>query len=189
MSDMFGHHSAENNLEKAFYNLLLLVDHYSGSNVSCSNCIVKHLSDVIAYVEEASSLDNAEKYDAISEEAVAVMNKHLKIVLQCTKGGKCDIKSPHDIMKMIQEARHLRRKIGIILYGVDSDVASDNASDHEFTKSLDRAHEYGHISHSHAHSHAHHTKLLHEDIGDDLMPEDSHGIELMDYALASDHHE
>jgi hypothetical protein len=146
MSDMFGHHTCEGNLEKCFYNILLLQDHYSGANVNCSNCIIKHISDVIAYCEEGISLDNGYKYVKLVDKITELMNVHLKIVLECVVDGKCKVKNPHDMHKMIQEARSMRREIGQVLYGVDTDVASDE-EDHGFTRKGD--------SHTESHHHEH----------------------------------
>ena len=140
MSDMFGHHTCEGNLEKSFYNLLLLADHYTGANVTCSNCIVKHISDVIAYTEEGLALDNAAKYTELSADIIDTMQKHLKVVLQCTNGNVCKVKDQKDMLRMMQEVRSLRRRIGVELYGIDSDVASDAEGEHSFMHK--HSHEY-----------------------------------------------
>jgi hypothetical protein len=159
---MFGHHTCECNLEKSFYNLLLLTDHYTGANVNCSNCIVKHISDVIAYTEEGLALDNALKHKKLSDEIIDMMRNHLKIVLGCTTGNMCKIKNPEDLMRMVKEARALRRKIGIELYGLDTDVATDG--DHSFLR-------------KHKHEH---TKALRDDIGDDTVDDINEHLETED---------
>lgn len=123
----YGHHTAEGNLEFIIDNLILLQDHYSGNNVQCSDCILKHLETIRAYAGEGLSLDNSkERMDELTD-AYTLASDHMQKVIGCVGAdGKCEIRNRDDINSMIQEARALRRKLNITLYGLAGDLLYGN---------------------------------------------------------------
>jgi hypothetical protein len=120
---IFWHHQAEYNLEKIIRNLLLIQDHYAID--TCSNCLTKHWNLVQAYQEEGRTLENGEKFEDDFDKVEDLGNRHFRVILDCTVNNKCDIKNPHDMHRMIQEVRAMRRALCIAIYGIDSDVVHD----------------------------------------------------------------
>lgn len=129
---MFGHHDAKFNAEQILRNLMLIQYHYSAD--PCSDCLSKHWNLVLAYAEEGMTLDNYKEVTDLLDKALVVGNRHLKIILECTVGNKCKVKSNDDLMRMLQEVRSLRKEISVRIYGLVGDVTHD-AFDHD-TKAI-----------------------------------------------------
>lgn len=141
-SDMFGHHTAEYNIEQMIHNLILLQDHYTGNR--CSDCILKHLETIIAYAEEGKSLDHAVQYMEFLNQAVSIMQKHKKLVLDCMKKeGVCVIKSEKDMNRIMNEVRMLRKELNMAVYHMAGDLIYQDEKDvnHDFMKNHDESEE------------------------------------------------
>jgi hypothetical protein len=126
---MFGHHEAAYNAEKIIFNLQLIQDHYSED--PCADCLTKHWNYVAAYAEEGKTLDNAAKFQGLFNDAIALRNEHFKTIIGCAVDNVCKIKTPEDMMRMIQQVRQLRRKFNRETYDMEGDVTHDILVDHD----------------------------------------------------------
>lgn len=138
-SGLYHHHEAKYNLEKIFYNLLLVQDHLAFD--PCANCLTKHISTILAYSDEGIQLDNADEVIPDFTKVNEVMPAVLAIIRGCANGDKCEIRNADDMYKLLQSIRTLRREIGRTLYGIDSDVVHDITDE----KSHEETHEHEHI--------------------------------------------
>lgn len=91
----------------------------------CSDCLLKHFNLILAYVEEGKTLDGSHKFIKTFEEIVPLINKHLKIVVECSVSNICRVKKPADMQRMIQEVRSLRRSLNQRIYGLEGDITHD----------------------------------------------------------------
>ncbi len=143
---MFGHHTAEGNLEFIISNLILLQEHYDGANIECADCILKHLETIRAYAEESLGLDNAIKYKAAIDQVLTFAENHIKIITDCiSDDNKCIIKTEEDKNVMISQARILRRELNVLIYGLAGDLIYKNDDEHtiaSLTNSLPEQHEH-----------------------------------------------
>ena len=141
---MFGHHTAEYNLDMIVQSLILLQDHYAGNR--CGDCILKHLQTIEAYANEGLSLDHAIQYKDFFKDAIDLAEKHKGLVVGCLdENGVCQVKSEEDINKMIQEVRMLRKEINMVLYHLAGDLVYDDekAVSHDFTHEEQEHHHLG----------------------------------------------
>lgn len=132
-TDMFGHHTAEYDIEQMIYNLILLQDHYTGNR--CSDCILKHLDTIAAYAQEGKSLDHAVQYMDFLNQAISMMEKHKKLVLGCMDDkGSCVIQSEKDMNRIMNEIRMLRKELNMAVYHMAGDLIyeDEKGTDHNF---------------------------------------------------------
>lgn len=145
---MYGHHSAEGNIEFIISNLILLQEHYDGANVECADCILKHLETIRAYAEESKGLDNAIKYKAAINQVLAFVDNHIKIITDCIKDNNaCVIKTAEDKEVMISQARILRRELNVLIYGLAGDLIYKTDDQHTIASLVNSLpkHEHEHI--------------------------------------------
>ncbi len=140
---MYGHHSAEGNIEFIISNLILVQEHYTGANVKCADCILKHLETIRAYAEESLGLDNAITYKAAIERVLAFANNHIKIITDCiVDDDRCIIKTEKDKEKMIMQVRSLRRELNVLIYGLAGDLIYESDDKHTVDALNDKFDEY-----------------------------------------------
>jgi len=147
---MFGHHTAEYNLDMIVQTLILLQDHYAGNR--CGDCILKHLQTIEAYANEGLSLDHSIQYKDFFKDAIDLAEKHKELVVGCLdENGVCQVKSEEDINKMIQEVRMLRKEFNMALYHLAGDLVYDDekAVSHDFRQQEE--HEHHHLGEEHEH--------------------------------------
>lgn len=146
----YGHHDARGNLEFIADNLILLQDHLSGVNTVCPDCIVKHTQAIRAYATEGFSLDNANKIMPLLKECAKFSDDLIQVLSVCMVGDakECRIHSNKDLERLVDQARSLRRKVNLEVYGLRGDLIYQREG-----HGMELGYEHGH-NHDHNHGHA-----------------------------------
>lgn len=142
----YGHHDARGNLEFIADNLILLQDHFSGVNIACPDCMLKHLESIRAYATEGFALDNADAVEKELHLAAGTADDILMIISKCMTDGKCEIKSKDDMAVIVDKLRMLRREINRAVYGLSGDLVYESEEKHGLKHKEEK--KEGH-SHSH----------------------------------------
>lgn len=95
------------NLRETAKQMLLLEDHLSNTGKTCQQCIIKHSLTIEGYLEEALCLDCDNKYGT---EINDLLDKFKAIEQKFLNG--------HDLKKLAQELRDLRKKIHVKYFSV-----------------------------------------------------------------------